>query len=83
MDIIFLPYGFFYLSITDPDVAWGMVGVPSSCALLGGFAIGARGNIAANAKGQRSSACTVLALCMVCFVERPWSIGAQYWFTAK
>ena len=24
---------------TDPDVAWGMV--PSSCALLGGFAIGA------------------------------------------
>jgi len=27
---------------TDPDVTWGMVGVPSSCALLGGFAIGAR-----------------------------------------
>jgi len=25
---------------TDPDVSWGMVGVPSSCALLGGFAIG-------------------------------------------
>jgi len=26
----------------DPDVTWGMVGVPPSCALLGGFAIGAR-----------------------------------------
>jgi len=26
----------------DPDVTWGMVGVPCSCALLGGFAIGAR-----------------------------------------
>jgi len=23
---------------TDPDVTWGMVGVPSSYALLGGFA---------------------------------------------
>ena len=27
---------------TDPDVTWGMVGVPHSCALLSGFAIGAR-----------------------------------------
>jgi len=27
---------------TDPDVTWGMVGVPPSCALLGGFAISAR-----------------------------------------
>ena len=27
---------------TDPDVSWEMVGVHSSCALLGGFAIGAR-----------------------------------------
>jgi len=27
---------------TDPDVTWGMVGVSPSCALLGGFAIGAR-----------------------------------------
>jgi len=26
----------------DLDVTWGMVGVPSSCALLGRFAIGAR-----------------------------------------
>jgi len=23
----------------DPDVTWGMVGVPSSCALLGGLAV--------------------------------------------
>jgi len=27
---------------TDPDVTWGIVWVPSSYALLGGFAIGAR-----------------------------------------
>jgi len=27
---------------TDPGVGWGMVEVLSSCALLGGFAIGAR-----------------------------------------
>jgi len=27
---------------TDPNVTWRMVGVPSSCALLGGYAIGAR-----------------------------------------
>jgi len=27
---------------TDPDVSWGMIGVPPSYALLGGFAIGAR-----------------------------------------
>jgi len=26
----------------DPDVTWVVVGVPSSCALLGGFAVGAR-----------------------------------------
>ena len=26
----------------DPDVTWGMVGVPPGCALLDGFAIGAR-----------------------------------------
>jgi len=26
---------------TDPDVTWGMVGVPPSCALLEGLAIGA------------------------------------------
>jgi len=28
--------------VMDPDVTWGMVEVPSGCALLGGFAIGAR-----------------------------------------
>ena len=27
---------------TDPDVTWRMLGVPSSCEVLGGFAIGAR-----------------------------------------
>jgi len=27
---------------TDPDVTWGVVGYAPSCALLGGFAIGAR-----------------------------------------
>ena len=27
---------------TDPDVTWGVVGIPPSCALLGRFAIGAR-----------------------------------------
>jgi len=27
---------------TDPHVTWRMVGVPPSCALFGGFAIGAR-----------------------------------------
>jgi len=27
---------------TDLDVTWGMVGVTPCCALLGGFAIGAR-----------------------------------------
>jgi len=27
---------------TDPDVTWEWQGVPPSCALLGGFAIGAR-----------------------------------------
>ena len=27
---------------TDPDVTWGVVGMPPSCALLGGFATGAR-----------------------------------------
>jgi len=27
---------------TDQDATWGIVGVPSGCALLGGFAIGAR-----------------------------------------
>jgi len=33
-----LPLATFPHYYTDADVAWGMVGVPSSCALLGGFA---------------------------------------------
>ena len=51
---------------TDPDVTCGMVGVPSSCALLRGFASvhGFRcyHNTAPNAKYQRV---LVLALCLV------------------
>jgi len=50
----------------DPDVTWGMVGVPPSCAQLGGFAISARVSLlrqhSANAKRQRV---LVLALCLV------------------
>jgi len=50
---------------TDPDVTWVMVGVPSSCALLSGFAIGARVSLLwqhrRNAKCQRV---LVLALCL-------------------
>ena len=50
-----------------------MVGVPSSCALLRGFAIGALwfrcyDNIALNAKFQRV---LVLALCVVIRIYRP------------
>jgi len=49
---------------TDLDVTWGIVCVPSSCALLGGFAIGGRcyDNTAPNAKCQWV---LVLALCLV------------------
>jgi len=46
---------------TDPDVTWGMVGVPSSCALLGGFAIGARVSLLWQHSTERemsASACT-------------------------
>jgi len=56
---------------TEPDVTWGMVGVRSSCALLGGFTIGARvsfyDNIAPNAKCQRVP---VLALCLIYTINR-------------
>jgi len=42
---------------TDPDVTWGTVGVPPSCAPLGGFAIRERIALlrqhSANAKCQR------------------------------
>jgi len=54
----------------DPGVSWGMVWLPSSYALLGRFAIGARGccyyNIVPNAKCQRV---LVLALCLVGLVR--------------
>ena len=46
---------------TDPDVTCGMVGVPSSCALLGGFVIGARVSLLSQHSGERemsASACT-------------------------
>jgi len=46
----------------DPDATWEWCGVPSSCALLGGFAIGARvfvaDTVAQNAK-MSESACTL------------------------
>jgi len=52
---------------TDPNVTWGMVGVPPSCALLGGYVIGARVALlwqhSANTKCQRV---LVLALYLVC-----------------
>jgi len=51
---------------TDPDVTWEMAGDAPNCALLGGFAIGARVALlrqySANAKCQRVF---VLALCLV------------------
>jgi len=46
---------------TYPDVTWGMVGVPSSCALMGGFAIGERGSLLWQHSAERemsASACT-------------------------
>jgi len=74
---------------TDPNVTWGMVGAPSSCALLGGFAIGARGfrcydNIAPNAKCQRV---LVLALCLVITINvsryNMIDLCCDYRFTSK
>ena len=54
----------------DPEVVGEIVGVPSSCAVFGGFAIGAYGfrcydNVTPNAKCQRV---LVLALCLVCMM---------------
>jgi len=46
---------------TDPNITWGMVGVPSSCALLGGFAICARISLLRQQSAERemsASACT-------------------------
>ena len=55
----------------DPDVTWGMVGVLPSCALLGGFAIGARVSFAYDniARTRNVSECSVFALCLVMLVE--------------
>jgi len=46
---------------TDPDVTWEMIGVPPSCALLGGFAIGTRLSLLYDNSAERemsASACT-------------------------
>ena len=46
---------------TDPDVAWGMAGLPLSCALLGGFAICALVSLLWQHSAERemsASACT-------------------------
>jgi len=50
---------------TDPGITWGIVGVPPSCVLLGGFAIGAHDNIAPNVKCQQV---LVLALSLVVII---------------
>jgi len=52
---------------TDPDVTWGNgTGVPSSCALLGGCAIGAWVSLLWQHSAEREmSASVVLALCLV------------------
>ena len=50
---------------TGPDVTWGMVGVPSSCALLGGFAIGARVSLLWQHSAERemsASACILASM---------------------
>jgi len=48
---------------TDPDVTWGMTGVASSCALLGGFAIGARVSLLRQHSDERETLAS--ALCLV------------------
>jgi len=63
---------------TNPDVTWGMVGVPPSCALLGVFAIGARVSLlwqhSANAKCQRV---LVLALINHQHLVMPMAVGLR------
>jgi len=67
---------------TYVDVSWRMVAVPSSCALLGRFAIGARfhcyDNIAPNAKCRQV---LVLALCLV-LICRAVIICTRHYFIA-
>ena len=57
----------------DPEVIGEMVGVPSSCALLGGFAIGARVSLL-----WQHTLCTLIALCTSneCGAEREMSASA-------
>jgi len=52
---------------TDPDVVGGMVGVPSSCSLLGGFAIGARVSLLRQQRRTRNvSECLYLLYAWFC-----------------
>jgi len=51
-----------------PDFSWGIVGVPSSCALSGRFAIDARVSLLwqhSTQRGMSPSVCGLLAQCMV------------------
>jgi len=64
----------------DPDVTWEVVGVPSSCAALGRFAIGARVLLlwqhGPNTKCQRV---LELTLCVVSWVEHT-PIRTPFWW---
>ena len=68
----------------DPDVTWGMVGVPSSCALFDRFAIGARVSLQWQHSAERemsASACTRSMPGSLCVVEmggRTRSIGLSH-----
>ena len=48
---------------THPDVSLGMVGVPCSCALLGGFAIGVRVSLLQHSAEREMSASACTGLC--------------------
>jgi len=54
---------------TDPDVTWGMVGVPSSYALLGGFAIGARVSLLLHHSAEREMSASACTCCMPGFLS--------------
>jgi len=58
---VYLSLAAFPHYFTDPDVSWGMVGVPSSCALLGGFANGARVSLL----WQHSAKCKMSAIACI------------------
>ena len=56
----------------DQDVTWGMVGVPPTCALLDGFAIGARDSLLWRHSAERemlASTCTCPCLLMAAIVQ--------------